>query len=165
MSDRLVQAFAGAVQAVLQPRLWGVYEFEVVSGDSAACDLTPTDAAAGLPEMVQVPSWVSPQGEVVTYAPGVHVLLAFVNGLASRPVVVSSDASAPALEVALRASTTFKVTAPSVTIEASGSCTVNSPSVSLGTGAALGVVRQTDTVVCGPFQGLPTSWSMVTKSG
>jgi hypothetical protein len=164
MSDRLALAFSGAVAAVIPPRLWGVYEFEVVSGDSAACDLVPTDPSVGLPEMVQVPSWVSPAGEIVTYAPGVHVLLAFVNGLPSRPVVVSSDASAPALEVELRASTTFKINAPSVTIEASGSCTVNSPMVSLGAGASLPVAYQGSAAVCGPFAGAVTLGSVTVKT-
>lgn len=164
MSDRAVLAFAGAIAAVLPPKLWGVYEFEVVSGDSAACDLVPTDPSVGLPEMVEVPSWVSPQGELVTYAPGTRVLLAFVNGSPSRPVVVSSDASAPALEVALRASTTFKITAPSVTIEASGSCIVNSPAVSLGTGAAMGVAYQGSAVQAGPFFGVCTQGSLTVKT-
>ena len=164
MSDRLSDAWVRAVQAVASPRRFGVFEFEVISGDTEACDLQPTDRTIGLPDLVHVPSWRSPQGESVTYAPGSHVLLAFVNGDVSRPVVVSSDGSAPALEVAMRASTTLKITAPSVIIEASGDCTVNAPSVSLGTGAALGVARLGDTVQAGPFSGVITSASLVVKS-
>lgn len=166
MSDRLTVAFASAVNAVVSQKLFGVYEFEVVAGDSESCSLVPTDPAIGLPDMVKVPTWVSPAGEYVKYAPGVHVLIAFVNGSPARPVVVSSDASAPALEVAYTSSVKHTIEAPTVVVNASVSAEVNSPNVKLGptAGAVLGVAYETSLVQAGPFPGTNVKGSATVKT-
>lgn len=163
--DRLTQALRGIVAAFThQTRYLGVFEYEVATAEESKLSARPTDKALGLPELVDVPLVSPTSGFTAKLTPGVRVLVAFVNGSPHRPVVVSSDASKPALEVALVCTTSLTIDAPAFELNASGSVKVNSPSVELGTAALLGVARLGDTVQAGPFSGVITSASTSVKS-
>lgn len=163
--DRLTQALQGIVAAFTShTRYLGMYEYEVATAEFEKLSARPTDKALGLPELVDIPLLSPTSGFKAKLAPGVKVLVAFVNGSPSRPVVVSSDASKPALEITLVCTTSLTIDAPSFELNASGTVKVNSPSVALGNAAVLGVARLGDTVQAGPFSGVITSASTSVKS-
>ena len=165
LDDRLSQAVASIVAAfTAHTRFFGLYEFEVVSAEFEKLSATPTDSKLGLPQLKDVPLMSPSSGARAKLDAGAKVLIAFVNGSPSRPVVLSTNANKPALEVTLECVTSLSIDAPSVEINASGSVKVNSPSVSLGSNALMGVARLGDTVQAGPFSGTITSASTSVKS-
>lgn len=140
--DRLTQALQGIVAAFTShTRYLGMYEYEVATAEFEKLSARPTDKALGLPELVGIPLLSPTSGFKAKLAPGVKVLVAFVNGSPSRPVVVSSDASKPALEITLVCTTSLTIDAPSFELNASGSVAVNSTSIDLGGAGGLPVAH------------------------
>lgn len=140
--DRLTQALRGIVAAFTsQTRYLGVFEYEVATAEESKLSARPTDKALGLPELVDVPLVSPTSGFTAKLTPGVRVLIAFVNGSPHRPVVVSSDASKPALEVSLVCTTSLTIDAPAFELNASGSVKVNSVNIELGGSGGLPVAH------------------------
>lgn len=140
--DRLTQALASVVSAFTShTRYFAIYEYEVAEADETKVSARPTDKTLGLPECTDVPMVSATSGFKAKLTPGVKVLLAFVNGSPSRPVIVSSDASKPALEVTLVCTTSLTIDAPAFELNASGSVKVNSTSIELGGSGGLPVAH------------------------
>lgn len=132
-TERIRDAVQGlAVAALPHVRHLGLYEYRVVTVDAGDyLSLQATDADAGVPDLARVAMRPGIGGSTTTPALGSLVLVAFINGDAARPVVVSFDDSTP---------TTAALDATSVRL-----------------GAAIGaVVRYGDTVMVGTAQGVAT---------
>lgn len=119
-------------------RYSGTFEFRVVSQSGERLNLQPVRVGLGMPELVGVPVRPGMAGLKATVTPGELVLVTFADRDPSRPQVISHDApDAPGWMP--------------VTLE-------------LGGPGALGVARQTDAVIAGPFIGTITAGSARVKA-
>lgn len=92
----------------------GIYEYAVQSASSMKVDATPVDTSLGLPFISNIPIKSSIMGETVTPTVGNVVLVAFVNGSPSRPVVIGCEATNQA--VSSKASLTMTLDAPAMQV-------------------------------------------------
>lgn len=137
---RRLLAFSRILEA-LDPlrRYRGTYEFRVVTQSGERLNLQPVRAATGLPDLANVPVRPGMAGLRADVTPGSLVLVTFADADPSRPCVVAHDApDAPGWM-------------PLV--------------LELGATPTLGVARQTDTVVAGPWGGTITGGSARIKAG
>lgn len=117
----------------------GIYEFRVVTQSGERLDLQPVRTATGLPDLASVPVRPGVPGAKAMVALGELVLVAFADGDPSRPQVIAhAAADAPGWMP--------------LTLE-------------LGEAPTLGVARQTDPVIAGPFGGTITMASARIKAG
>ncbi len=70
-----------------QTHLWGVYEYRVVDMVGDRARLQATDASVGLPDLSFIEQWPGIAGAHVTLSPSSIVLVSFVNGSPTRPVI------------------------------------------------------------------------------
>jgi len=126
--NRRAQAIADMLAALDPGARWrGTYEYRIVSQTAERLNLQPVRSRSLLPDLARVPVRAGVPGVKATHAPGAQVLVVFLDGDLSRPAVVGFDAP-------------------------------DSPGwmplfLELGGPGALGVARQTDPVVAGPFGG------------
>jgi hypothetical protein len=122
-------------------RFRGTYEYRVVSQEFERVNLQPIRVSTGMPDLQRVPVRPGIPGARATHAVGSRVLVAFVDGAPSRPVVMSfEDADGEGfvpLTLELAADTMIKI----------------------GAGAVLAAARMTDPVQAGPFTGAITGGS------
>jgi hypothetical protein len=131
---RRARAWARIIDAVAPGWRWrGVFEYRIVTQEGERLNLQPVRSRADLPDLRRVPVRAGVPGVKATYVPGSPVLVAFVDGDLSRPAVVGFDAP-----------------------DAPGWMPLT---LDLGGPGALGVARQTDPVVAGPFAGTIVSAS------
>lgn len=139
-ASRRVQALARLL-AAHDPgaRFRGVFEYRIVSQAGDRLNLQPVRSRASLPDLARVPVRMGVPGVRAEHALGSQVLVAFLDADASRPAVVGFDsADQPGWHPLF---------------------------LELGGPAPLGVARQTDPVVAGPFAGTITVGSTRIKSG
>jgi hypothetical protein len=130
--SRRVEAYRRLL-AALDPgaRFRGVHEYRVVTQSGERLNLQPVRSRAELPDLARVPVRQGVPGVKATHLPGSHVLVAFLdNGDLSRPAVVGFDAPDQPGWMPLF--------------------------LELGDAPTLGVARQTDPIVAGPFAGTIT---------
>lgn len=114
------------------------YEYRVLSQTGERLNVQPVRVACGMPELARVPVR-GPFGLKATVTPGALVLVGFADGDPSRPQVTAGPAwDDPG----------WMPTA-----------------ILLGLTPQLGIARQTDPVVAGPFAGTITMGSLTSKAG
>lgn len=139
-ASRRADAYARIVEAVLPgARFRGVHEYRVVTQTGERLNLQPVRSRSELPDLARVPVRAGVPGVKAQHMPGSHVLVAFLDGDPARPAVVGFDDPEQPGWMPLQ--------------------------LMLGEGAALGVARQTDPVVAGPFAGTITLGSIRVLAG
>lgn len=137
---RRAQAYA-RILAASDPgaRFRGVFEYRIVSQAGDRLNLQPVRSRASMPDLARVPVRMGVPGVRAEHAPGSQVLVVFLDADASRPAVVGFDSpDQPGWHPLF---------------------------LELGGPAPLGVARQTDPVVAGPFAGTITIGSQRIKAG
>lgn len=116
------------VERLAQTRLYGLYRYRVVSvANDKRVDIQAVRAEAGLPDARAVPQWPGAPGCSAKLAPGSEVLVQFIDGDPSEPVIVQyAGVAGPGF--------------------APDSIAIHSDSVTLGGDAGPPVARQGDTV-------------------
>jgi hypothetical protein len=139
-SSRRLDAFARLLDALdPQRRYRATYEFRVVSQSGERLNLQPVRASVGMPDLAGVPVRPGLAGTRATVALGSLVLVTFADADPSRPCVIAHDApDSPGWMPLL---------------------------VEIGEGPTLGVARQTDPVLAGPYGGTITGASTRIKAG
>jgi hypothetical protein len=90
--SRVPRAFARAVESVMAwARYRGVWSYRVVSQHGERLDLQAERASAGMPDLQLVRVRPGVPGWRASHALGSMVLVAFVDGDPSRPVVIAGD--------------------------------------------------------------------------
>lgn len=84
----LVDAIRAIVRAEIEARLSGLYQYRVVRMASDRVELQAVSRAAGLPDVLPISQWPGLAGAHADLTPGAEVLVAFVGGDRTRPVVV-----------------------------------------------------------------------------
>ncbi len=84
---RLEGAFRTVVEAATGGRLHGVYAYRVARLSADRVELQAIDRALGLPDLGPTPMWPGVAGVHATLTLGAEVLVAFVNGDRTRPIV------------------------------------------------------------------------------
>lgn len=136
---RFATAYKRIFDALFPDLKWrGTYEFRVVEQVSNRFELQPVRSASGMPELSLVPARGS-AGVRATVQPGELVLVSFVDGDPSRPVIIAHDE-----------------------IDGPGWMPLF---LQLGEEPTLGVARLTDAVIAGPFVGAITFASVRIKAG
>ena len=137
---RRAQAYA-RILAASDPgaRYRGVFEYRVVSQAGERLNLQPVRSRASMPDLARVPVRMGVPGVRAEHALGSQVLVVFLDADASRPAVVGFDGpEQPGWHPLF---------------------------LELGGPGALGVARQTDPVVAGPFGGTIILGSTRIKAG
>lgn len=138
--SRRLDAFRRIVDALDPWRAYrGIYEYRVVTQSGERLNLQPVRVATGLGDLERVPVRPGVSGVRATVLPGELVLVCFADGDPSRPQVISHDAADSPGYMPL--------------------------ALDLGESPRLGVARQTDPVVAGPFAGTITLGSVRIKAG
>lgn len=139
-TSRRALAYA-RIQAAVDPgaRFRGVHEYRVVTQSGERLNLQPVRSRALLPDLARVPVRAGVPGVKATHAPGSQVLVAFLDGDPTRPAVVGFDDPEQPGWMPLF--------------------------LELGAAPTLGVARQTDPVIAGPFAGTITLASTRIKAG
>ncbi len=119
-------------------RFRGTFEYRVVSQTAERLNLQPVRSRADLPDLARVPVRMGIPGAKAQHTPGAQVLVNFLDGDASRPVVTGFDSP-----------------------DAPGWMPIR---LELGGPAPLGVARLTDPVICGAFGGAITGASARIKA-
>jgi hypothetical protein len=129
------------IQAAVDPgaRFRGVHEYRVVTQSGERLNLQPVRSRSALPDLARVPVRAGVPGVKATHAPGSKVLVAFLDGDPGRPSVVGFDDPEQPGWMPLF--------------------------LELGAAPTLGVARQTDPVIAGPFAGTITLGSTRIKAG
>jgi len=128
-------------------RYRGTWEYRVVQQTGERLDLQPVAVRFGLPDLRAVRCRYGIPGAKAEHGLGSLVLVDFVNSDPSRPVVTGfDDPDSPGW-----LPTKIEITA--------------STQVNLGESPRLGVARQTDAVVAGPFGGAITLGSVRVQAG
>lgn len=133
-------AMARLLDAIDPRRLYrACYEYRVVTQSGDRLNLQPVRASSGMPDLAGVPVRPGMAGLRAMVTPGELVLVLFADGDPSRPQVVAHDAP-----------------------DAPGWMPLQ---LELGAAPTLGVARQTDPVIAGPFAGTITLGSLRVKAG
>jgi hypothetical protein len=102
LDDRMTAALLAVIRSAF-PRLafLGVFEYRVLSCLPPKLSATPVDTSLGLPRVVQIDMRGSILGGEAMLAPGMSVLVSFVNGDPRRACVVGGDVTTQPLTVSL----------------------------------------------------------------
>ena len=92
----------------------GVYEYAIQRVDGNFVDVDPTDTTLGLPHISHAELRPSILGETVAPTVGSLVIVAFVNGNGTRPVVLS--VIGPDVSLSVSATSSVSVDAPQIAI-------------------------------------------------
>lgn len=138
-AGRRAQAYA-RILAASDPgaRFRGVFEYRVISQAGERLNLQPVRSRPNMPDLARVPVRAGVPGVKCQHAPGSQVLVAFIDGDASRPAVVGFDSpDQPGWQPL---------------------------AYEMGGPLALGVARVTDPVQAGAFSGVIVSGSLRVKA-
>jgi len=83
----LASAWRAAVERVTDRRLYGKYRYRVVSMSVDRVEVQAVRKGAGLPDLLPVSMWPGVAGCHATLAPGAEVLVEFIEGDRSLPIV------------------------------------------------------------------------------
>lgn len=136
-SSRLPAALARIVELLTASlRYRGVWEYRIVSQSGERLDLQPVRVSTGMPIIQRVKVRPGVPGASATHTLGALVLVAFVDGSPSRPVVVGfDDADSPGF------------LPDEITIDADTSVTFGAGATGVSLGTGLGrVLREGDTL-------------------
>lgn len=106
LSDRLGAAFRALLRSEDPQRsYYGLYEYAVQATDGKTVDAAPTDTTQPLPPITKVPILCGLPGTTCTPTNGSRLVIGFLNGDPSRPVVMgifdsSNDAVTPLIAIA-----------------------------------------------------------------
>lgn len=160
-TSRRVEAWRKLFEALNARNRWrGIWEYRVVSQSGERLNLQSVRSSTGMPDLLRVAVRPGIPGANATHKLGSLVLVAFVNGESSRPVVVGfDDADSPG----------FLPTATE--IDASSTATLGASATTTNLGPSTipaprkGVARLDDLVLCGGFGGAITTASATVKAG
>jgi hypothetical protein len=134
-----VQWFARMLDAVDPGRRFrGVSEYRIVTQSGERLNLQPVRSRSALPDLARVPVRMGIPGCKATFLPGAQVLVSFLEGDPTRPAVTGFDAPDQPGWMPLV--------------------------LQFGGPIALGIARQTDPVVAGPFGGAIVQGSIRVKA-
>ena len=89
--DRLLKAIESVIKSLApEPRFYGLYEYEVIGG-SGATGFALKATIDSMPDLAGVTLWKDSVATVV-YTTSARVLVGFVNGDPSRPVILHDGA-------------------------------------------------------------------------
>lgn len=87
---RIVDELAHLARAAVRPEWMRLYEYRVIfQADSESAELQSVDGTAPVPDLLPCPVWLGTAGAKTKMQPGSRVLVAFISGDPSKPVVVS----------------------------------------------------------------------------
>lgn len=86
-SSRLASLLQAVIEQSTDKPLHGLWEYRVVAMSGERVDLQAVDKSAGLPDLAQVSMWPGVAGVHAELAPGAEVLVQFIEGDRTRPVV------------------------------------------------------------------------------
>jgi hypothetical protein len=113
--DRIADLVRRIVERVSDGRLWGLWRYRVVRMSSDRVELQAVRAAAGLPDIAPISMWCGVAGAHAELAQGAEVLVQFVEGLRSMPVIThyagKDGVGWTPTNVVLTASSTLKLAA------------------------------------------------------
>lgn len=84
---RLERALRSAVERMTDSKLFGVYKYRVSRMTSDRVELQAVTRAHGLPDMLPVSMWPGVAGAHGDLTPGAHVLVQFIEGDRTQPIV------------------------------------------------------------------------------
>lgn len=84
---RLVGLMRGIARRSSMDRLWGKWRYRVVRMSGDRVELQAVTAESGLPDILPVDMWPGVAGVWADMTPGTEVLVEFVEGLRSQPVI------------------------------------------------------------------------------
>lgn len=84
---RIARALRSVVARFGDSRLFGLWAYRVIRTNVDRVELQPVDRGLGLPELIPVSMWPGVAGAHAELAAGAEVLVQFVNGQRTRPVV------------------------------------------------------------------------------
>lgn len=85
----LQRALRAVVSQMISGRLLGAYRYRLVSAVGDRVDLQAVRKAAGVPDLLKVSMWPGVAGAHATLAPSAEVLVQFLEGDPSQPVVIA----------------------------------------------------------------------------
>jgi hypothetical protein len=85
----LQRAMRAVVSQMISGRLPGLYRYRIVSAVGDRVDLQAVRKAAGVPDLLKVSMWPGVAGSHATLAPSAEVLVQFLEGDPSQPVVTA----------------------------------------------------------------------------
>lgn len=149
-ADRFKDSLTAIVQEITaRTKFHGSYEYLIDTCSNGVFSGSPTDEGFGLPPLKEIPVKTSVVGGIATWAAGATVIVTFINGDASRPLVTAFQSGANPTTVQERAGASWKIDAASIVLN----------------GGTQGVARLGDTVQAGPYSGTITSASSTVKAG
>lgn len=118
-TSRLWDAFQTAAQAAADTGYLKTYRYRFAVAGPAG-KLVLQAVTAGAPDLNPIEQWSGLSGSVDVHAPGTEIVVGFAEGDPSHPYVVAYAPTAVPLQIALAATVSFGVTAPIVSIGATG---------------------------------------------
>ncbi len=85
--NEVADLLSAIARRATETHLWGLYEYRVVDMVADRARLQATDPSVGLPDLNYIEQWPGLAGAHVTLAPSTIVLVQFVNGSPTRPVI------------------------------------------------------------------------------
>jgi hypothetical protein len=90
--DRLTGALSRFVKGSADDRLWGLYEYEVITMVGSRVDLRVTEPEEGVPNLIAIEEWFGP-AIFSALKPGALVGVQFRNGRRSKPAITCCRSS------------------------------------------------------------------------
>lgn len=90
--DRLLKAIESVIKSLApEPRFYGLYEYEVIGG-TGATGFALMATIDSMPDLDGVKFWVDSIAMSTPFVSGARVLVGFINGDPSRPVILHDGA-------------------------------------------------------------------------
>lgn len=134
--DRLGRALRSFIrQQLARLFTYGMYEYSVTTSDGTTADMTPIDTTIPLPGLTGIPLRLC--GMTAKPAAGQKVILAFLNGDPTRPIVLSNDPKPTNAAVDASSALALGGSASTVSVgNGSATTTINGATVSLAGGVS-----------------------------
>ncbi len=84
---RLAGALVSLIERATDGQLFGLWRYRVIGMDGDRVKLQAVSKRAGLPDILPIPMWPGAAGVHAELAPGAEVLVEFVEGRRSQPVI------------------------------------------------------------------------------
>lgn len=126
---RGLDALAAIARAEVERRLFGLWQYRVIQRSGDRLELQAVRAADGLPNVLPISIWPGVAGAFAEIAAGAEVLVQFVGGLRSFPIVTHACPKGAGGFVPF----TLKLTADSsITVEAASEVVLDAAAMKLG---------------------------------